>query len=174
MAEENPTWSRRRIAGELAKLGHDVSKDTVAKYMPRRGGRPGRSPSTTWGTFVRTHLTGTIAIDFLTVPTVTFGTLYVFVALSLSRRRLLHINVTAHPYAAWAGQQIVEAVGADADVVRLIRDRDGIYGAAFDGRVSNLGIEQLRIAPRSPGKRVRGAIRGDTTSRGARPHDRAG
>jgi hypothetical protein len=35
MARKNPTWSRRRIADELAKLGHGVSKDTVAKYMPK-------------------------------------------------------------------------------------------------------------------------------------------
>ena len=89
-------------------------------------------------------------MDFLTVPTVTFNVLYVFFVLSLERRRILHVNVTAHPYAAWAAQQIVEAVGPDANVLRLIRDRDGIYGAAFDTRVRNLGIEQLRIAPRSP------------------------
>jgi hypothetical protein len=49
MTPENPTWSRRRIAAELAKLGHDVCKDTVAKYMPKRSGAPGRPPSTTWG-----------------------------------------------------------------------------------------------------------------------------
>ena len=152
MARENPTWSRRRIAAELAKLGHAVSEDSVAKYMPRRTGRPGRPPSTTWGTFVRMPLAGTIAIDFLTVPTVTFGTLYVFVVLSLARRRLLHVNVTAHPHAAWTAQQVVEAVGPDVHVVRLIRDRDAIYGAAFDRRVDNLGIEQLRIAPPLPGK----------------------
>ena len=42
------------IAAELAKLGHDASKDTVAKYMPKRSGTPGRPPSTTWGTFLRT------------------------------------------------------------------------------------------------------------------------
>jgi putative transposase len=150
MTHDNPTWSRRRIAAELAKLGHDVSKDAVAKYMPRRLGPPGRPPSTTWGTFLRTHLAGTIAIDILTVPTVTFQVLYVFVVLSLERRRILHVNVTAHPYAAWAAQQIVEAVGPDPDVVRLIRDRDGIYRAVFDTRVRNLGIEQLRTAPRSP------------------------
>ena len=52
----------------------------------------------------------------------TFGTLYVFVVLSLARRRLLHVNVTAHPHAAWTAQQIVEAVGPDAHVLRLIRD----------------------------------------------------
>ncbi len=150
MTRENPTWSRRRIGAELAKLGHDVCKDTVAKYMPKRAGAPGRPPSTTWGTFLRTQLAGTIAIDFLTVPTVTFQVLYVFFVLSLERRRILHVNVTAHPYSAWAAQQIVEAVGPDGKVARLVRDRDGIYGAAFDARVGNLGIEQVRTAPRSP------------------------
>lgn len=150
MATENPTWSRRRIAAELSRLGHDVSKDSVAKYMPRRAGRPGGTPSTTWGTFVRMHLAGTIAVDFLTVPTATFRTLYVFIVLSLERRVLLHVNVTAHPYAAWAAQQMVEAMGREVQAVRLIRDRDGIYGRAFDQRVGGLGLKTLRIAPRSP------------------------
>ena len=150
MAKENPPWSRRRIAAELSSLGHDVSKDSVAKYMPRPGGRPGRPPSTTWTTFVRIHLAGTIAVDFLTVPTATFRTLYVFVVLSLERRLLLHVNVTAHPYAGWAAQQMVEAMGPEVQALRLIRDRDGIYGRAFDERVDGLGLKTLRIAPRSP------------------------
>ena len=84
MARDNPLWSRRRIANELAKLGHAVDKDTVAKYMPRPSERPRRPPSQTWKTFVRNHLGGTIAIDFPTVPTVTFGIVYVFFVLSLS------------------------------------------------------------------------------------------
>jgi len=150
MANENPTWSRRRIAAELAKLGLDVSKDSVAKYMPRPAGPHGRPPSTTWATFVRLHLAGTIAVDFLTVPTVTFRTLYVFVVLSLERRLLLHVNVTAHPYAAWAAQQMVEAMGPEVQALRLLRDRDGIYGRAFDERVGRLGLETVRITPRSP------------------------
>jgi len=149
MARENPTWSRRRIANELAKLGHDIDKCTVAKYMPKPLG-PTRCPSLTWAAFARMHMAGTIAIDFLTVPTVMFDVLYVFFVLSLERRRILHVNVTSHPYAAWAAQQMVEAVGLDPSVVRLIRDRDGIYGAVFDVRVEHMGICQLRIAPRSP------------------------
>ncbi len=150
MAGENPLWSRRRIASELAKLGHNVDKDTVAKYMPRPARRPRRPPSTTWRAFVRAHLTGTVAIDFLTVPTATFNVLYVFFVLALDRRRLLHFNVTAHPHAAWTAQQIVEAVGGDTGLVRLIRDRDQIYGSVFNARVNHLGIRQLETAPRSP------------------------
>jgi transposase InsO family protein len=151
MAQYNPTWSRRRIAAELAMLGLRVSKDTVARYMPKARRGPRRPPSTSWAAFVRTHLVGTIAIDFLTVPTVTFRTLYVFIVLSLERRVLLHVNVTAHPHAAWAAQQMVEALGPGVpEVRRLIRDRDSIYGAVFDARIENLGVQQLRTAPRSP------------------------
>ncbi|MGO9833474.1 MAG: integrase [Polyangiaceae bacterium] len=150
MSRENPLWSRRRIAYELAKLGHCVDKDTVAKYLPKPPGRPRRPPSQTWKTFLRNHLVGTIAIDFLTVPTVTFDIVYVFFVLSLERRRVLHVNVTAHPHAAWTAQQIVEAIGTDVVPARLVRDRDAIFGTVFDARVENLCIRQLRIAPRSP------------------------
>ena len=150
MAVENQFWSRRRIASELAKLGYAVDKDTVAKYMPKPAQRPRNPPSQTWKTFLRNHLAGTIAIDFLTVPTVTFNVLYVFFVLSLERRRVLHVNVTAHPYATWAAQQIVEAIGAELVPARLIRDRDAIFGTEFDARVNNLGVRQTRISPRSP------------------------
>jgi transposase InsO family protein len=134
---------------ELAKLGLRVDKNTVAKYMPKSGGPP-RRPSQMWTTFARNHLAGTLAIDFFTLPTVTFDVLYVFVVLSLERRLVLHVNVTAHPYAEWAAQQILEAFGADGAFKILIRDRDKIFGATFDRRVENLGLRQLRIAPRSP------------------------
>ena len=65
-------------------------------------------------------------------------------------RRILHINVTAHPYAEWAAQQVVEAARFDTSISRLIRDRDGIYGANFGARVDHLGIQQFRTSPRAP------------------------
>jgi len=150
MSRENPLWSRRRIAAELAKLGHDIDKDTVAKYMPQPSLPPRRPPSQTWRTFLRNHLDATIAVDFLTVPTALFRTLHVFFVLSLDRRRILHVNVTANPSGQWAAQQIVEAIGADLAPRFLVRDNGGVFGKAFDARVENLGIEQLRITPRSP------------------------
>src|SRR5262249_54795125 len=82
--------------------------------------------------------------------TVTFNVLHVFFVLSLERRRLLHVNVTSHPNAGWAAQQIVEAIGFDTGLVRLIRDRDRVYGSRFNARVNNLGLHQLKTAPRSP------------------------
>jgi hypothetical protein len=56
---------------------------------------------------------------------------------------------------------MVEALGPDvAEVRRLIRDRDGVYGAVFDARIENLGVRQLRTAPRSPWQNGYAAIRG--------------
>jgi transposase InsO family protein len=120
--------------------------------MPRPITRPRRPPSQAWKTYLRNHLAGTIAIDFLTVPTVSLNIVCVFSVLSLERRRVLYVNVTTHPYAEWTAQQIVEAIGAAISPTYLIRGRDSIYGRAFETRVKRLGIEQFKIAPRSPWK----------------------
>jgi hypothetical protein len=71
---EIPLWGAPRIHGELLKLGYDVCESTIAKYMMRLAG----PPSQTWLTFIRNHMIEIIAIDFFTVPTITFRTLYVF------------------------------------------------------------------------------------------------
>ena len=84
------------------------------------------------------------------VPTVTFRLLYVFVVLSLERRRLLHVNVTSHPTAAWTAQQMIEALPEETNPRYLIRDRDRIYGAEFRRRVTGMGLHEVPIAPCSP------------------------
>jgi transposase InsO family protein len=146
-ARANPTWGARRIRDELRRLGVEVSKDTILKYMPLR---PRRPRSGTWMTFLRNHLPSTVAIDFFTVPTATFRVLYGFVVLAHDRRRVLHVNVTEYPSARWAAQQMVEAIGLVGGVRRVLRDRDGIYGCEFVRRVVNLGVEHLLSSPSSP------------------------
>ena len=52
MSQANPRWGAPRIHGELLKLGIDLSRATVAKYMVRR-----RNPaSQTWRTFLANHV----------------------------------------------------------------------------------------------------------------------
>lgn len=108
MWRESRLWGENRIAGELAKLGWRVSPRTVAKYRPNglsRGRRQG------WSTFLRNHASEVWACDFFTVVSVHFRTLYAFVVVSLERRRIVHVGVTAHPTGAWVAQRMVEAVG---------------------------------------------------------------
>jgi putative transposase len=77
MNRANPLRGAPRIHGELRKLGLDVSQTTVAKYLGRRP----TSPSSTWRTFLNTHVSQ-LAIDFFTVPTATFRVLFVLLILS--------------------------------------------------------------------------------------------
>jgi transposase InsO family protein len=146
MADANPIWGAPRIHGELLKLGIRVAESTVSKYLPRCR----KPPSRGWRTFLANHLHEAIAVDFAVVPTVSFRILFVVVVLSLERRRMLHLNVTAHPTAGWTSQQVVEACGWNQTPSYLIRDRDTIYGDAFRCRIASLGLEEIRIAPRSP------------------------
>jgi putative transposase len=124
MHRANPFWGAPRIHGELQKLGIEIAETTVAKYLGRRPS----SPSPTWRTFLRTHLSQCASMDFFTVPTATLRVLFVLVILSHDRRRVVHVNVTDHPTAAWTRQQIREAFPDQTAPVYLIRDRDGIYG----------------------------------------------
>jgi transposase InsO family protein len=78
------------------------------------------------------------------------GQLYVLVIVRLARRELVWINVAAHPTAEWIAQQITEAFPWNETPRYLIRDRDGIYGAAVTRRLRAMGIRDKPIAPGSP------------------------
>ncbi|MEE9268911.1 MAG: integrase core domain-containing protein [Candidatus Krumholzibacteria bacterium] len=146
ISRENPLWGAPRIHGELLKLGIDVSEATVAKYIIKRR----RPPSPTWRSFIHNHFSEIVAVDFFTVPTLTFKTLYVFVVLSLDRRRVLHFNVTDSPTAEWTSRQIVQAFPFDTASRFLLRDRDKIYGEKVVDTLRSIGIEQVVTARKSP------------------------
>ena len=146
MSRENPTWGAPRILSELLLLDHDVAESTVDKYIIRQP----KPPSQNWRTFLENHGGQIVAIDFFTVPTVTFRVLYVFLILRHDRRRIVHFNATTNPTAQWTAQQIVEAFPYDQTPRFLLRDRDGIYGEYFRHRVKHMGIDEVLIAPRSP------------------------
>jgi putative transposase len=115
-------------------------------------------------TFLENHATDLVSVDFFTVPTATFRILYVFVILHHERREIVHFNVTEHPTAQWAAQQLVEAFPFDSAPRYVLRDRDSIYGGRFRNRVKSLGIDEVITAPRSPWQnpyveRIIGSIR---------------
>ncbi len=104
ISSANPFWGAPRIVGEMRKIGINIAKSTVEKYMIRR-----RNPSTpTWKVFLKNHIEDLVSIDFFVVPTVKFRVLFVLVILAHGRRNILHFNVTSHPTAEWTAQQLIE------------------------------------------------------------------
>ena len=165
LSKENPTWGAPHITDELALLGFDVGETTVAKYMVKQRSP---EPAQRWRTFLKNHMKVSAACDFFTVPTATFKVLYVFVVLSHDRRRIEHINVTAHPTAEWTARQIIEAFPHGTEPRFLHRDRDAIFGERFRDTVKALGITEVISAKKSPwqncyAERVIGSIRRECT-----------
>ena len=160
MAAANPLWGAPRIHAELLKLGIALCERTVSRLMPKRG----IPPSQTWRTFLANHVRDLVSFDFFTVPTAGLRVLFVLVVLAHHRRRVVHFNVTEHPTARWAAQQIVDAFPDDSAPAYLLRDRDAVYGDTFRLRVKGMSIAEVLTAPQSPwqnpfAERLIGSIR---------------
>jgi len=147
MSRENPLWGTERIRGELLKLGIVVSNRSIRRYRRRGAARP---PSQTWRTFLRNHAHHLWAADLLTVPTLTFRTLYVLVFIAHGRRELVHLNVTANPTTAWVWRQLIEATPWGKKPRHLLHDRDAVYGREFRQRAERMGIQAITTPVRAP------------------------
>jgi putative transposase len=103
MVKENSTWGAPQIQGELLKLGFEVRERTVSRYV-RRLSPPGDSRKL-WSVFLHNHREAIAAMDFFTVPTLTFRVLYCFFVIEHGRRKILHFNVSEHLTGHWIVQQ---------------------------------------------------------------------
>jgi hypothetical protein len=112
MVAENSTWGAPRIRGELKMLGFQISERTVLNWMRKAPRIP--EPGRRWATFLAYHREAIAAMDFFTVPTLTFGVLYCFFVIARDRRRIVHFNATRHPSSAWVSQQLREAFPYDS------------------------------------------------------------
>src|SRR5487761_1542649 len=166
MVRENPTWGAPRIHGELLMPGFDVSERTISRWMRRAPRDP--EPAKRWLAFLRNHREAIAAVDFFTVPTITFGVLYCFFVIAHDRRRILHFNVTRHPTSLWVVQQLREAFPFESAPRFLIFDRDGKYGAEVPAVVRSLRMEPVRTSFESPWQNGV-AERWVESSRGRRP-----
>src|SRR2546426_5439194 len=148
MVAENPTWGAPRIHGELLKLGFDFSERSVSRWICRAPRNP--DPMKRWLTFLSNHREAIAAMDFFTVPTLTFGVLYCFFVIGHDRRKILHFNVTRNPNALWVMQQLREVWAYKEPHRFLLFDRDAKFGAEVVSAVRDMGRQPTRTAFRSP------------------------
>jgi putative transposase len=148
MIAENPSWGAPRIHGELLMLGFDVSERTISRWMKRAPRDP--EPARRWLAFLRNHREAIAAMDFFTVPTVSFSVLYCFFIISHDRRRILHLNVTRHPTSTWIGQQLRDAFPYQFAPKFLILDHDAKYGSEVRVAIQGLEIACVQTSIQSP------------------------
>jgi len=148
MAEENPMWGAPRIHGELCKLGFDICERTVARYLRRvrRRNNPGKN----WLTFLNNHREVIVALDFFTVPTITFELLYSLFFIHHGRRKILHFNVTRYPTTEWTLQQLREALPDALGCRYLILDHDSRFGSEVIEFVKATGLKVKRTGIQAP------------------------
>jgi len=148
MVAENPTWGAPRIHGELKMLGFEISERTVLNWMRRASRNP--EPARKWMTFLSNHREVIAAMDFFTVPTLTFGVLYCFFVIAHGRRQVLHFNLTRHPTSAWVSQQLREAFPYDSAPRYLIFDRGSNFSDSVVEMIRSFGTEPKRTGIQSP------------------------
>ena len=105
-------------------------------------------PAKQWAAFLSNHREAIAAMDFFTVPTLTFGVLYCFFVIAHDRRRILHCNVTKYPTSDWVIQQLREAFPYDSAPSYLIFDRGTQFNEEVIDAVKNFGIQIGRASCR--------------------------
>ncbi len=105
LARENPRWGHRRICGELAKLGLNVSPTSVRRVLARAGLEPApRRFGPSWREFLRAQAGSIVACDFFTVESVFLRRYYVLFFITHASRRIRVAGCTTNPTGAWVTQ----------------------------------------------------------------------
>jgi transposase InsO family protein len=125
-----------------------VSERSVARYLARVGRR--EDPGRKWLAFLQNHREVIVAMDFFTVPTVTFQLLYCFFVIAHGRRKILHCNVTRHPTAEWVIQQLREAFPEAGPYRYVILDRDSKFDHEVIAFLKATGLQPKRTSVRAP------------------------
>ena len=148
MVSENPTWGAPRIHGELLNIGFDVSERTVSRWMQRA---PKKSDgSRLWQAFLSNHREAIAAMDFFTVPTLSFTVLCCFFVIAHDRRRILYFDVTRYPSSLWIAQQLRESFPAEHSYRYLVFDRDAKFGNEALSAIKAVELVSVRTSFRSP------------------------
>jgi transposase InsO family protein len=146
---------RRRVQGELVRLGHPIAASTVWQILHDAGIDPApRRSGPTWKQFLAVQARGILAADFVHVDTVLLRRIYALIVIEHGTRQVHLAGVTASPDGAWATQaarNVMMDLGHRAASVKfLIRDRAGQFTSSFDAVFTPEGIRTLASPPQAP------------------------
>ena len=159
MAEENRDWGYRRIQGALSNLGHKMARSTIADILNRHGAEPAseRKKKTTWKEFLAQHGELLVAADFFPVEVWTGKGLQRFMVLffiELSTRKVEIAGIASVANSLGMTQiasHVSDAVDGIVQGKRYrIHARDPLYTAEFLTMLQGVGVESVKLPPRSP------------------------
>ena len=138
---------------------NEDTPQTVGNVLRRHGlpPAPERKRTTTWATFVRTHLALLAGTDFFTAEVLTLRglvTYYVLFFIHLESRRVDIAGITVHPNEAWMKQiarnATMDDCGALRDCKYLLHDRDTKFTRSFRAIIASGRVKPLALPARSP------------------------
>ncbi len=144
--------SKSSLAAENLFLRKQLAFYQERKIKPRRTDNPTRLTLVWLGRWFdwRNALAVVTPKTFIGWHRMTFQLFWHWKCQSSLSRRIIHANLTAHPTAAWALQQLREAIPSDHAYRLIIHDRDVIFSTGLDASVAGLGLEVIKTPVRSP------------------------
>lgn len=149
-------WGYGKIVGELRKLGHQVSDQTIANILKRHGipPLPERKPSLSWQHLMTHYKDQLLACDFFTIETLFLQTIYVLFFIEIGSREVHFAGCTPHPNKRWVTQQARQIIWKldeqESNTRFLIHDRDTKFTQSFDTVFESEGIDIIRTPIRAP------------------------
>lgn len=155
LAKENTRWGYDKIQGELLKLGHNLSANSVRNILKRHRITPVTERSIgSWRSLFGHYKEQILACDFFTVETIWLKTIYVLFLIELGTRRVYLVGCTTNPDATWITQQARQLVWDLKDDTRdmsfLIHDNDTKFMSSFDSVFTTEGIEIIHTPYQAP------------------------
>ena len=119
----NPGPKPTGVPQRMTRVFRRISELWGQRLFPIKEAKPKRNSPITSTNMPTRAVYAIVACDFVTVVTVCFRMVYVFVALEIGSRRLIHFNATEHPTAEWTLQQLREGLPEDREYRFLLHDR---------------------------------------------------
>jgi putative transposase len=151
-------WGYTRVLGELRKLGHHLSRQTVKNILVEHGLDPGpKRGKGTWDEFLKMHWHTLWQCDFFSKRVWTWKgpiDLYLLVFMEVCSRRAWISSATAHPDSVWVAQQArnfcMDLPDRKGQAALVFHDSDTKFTQQFREILKAEGLRPKKMAVAAP------------------------